>query len=361
MKILFLTPYPPDEAPSQRFRFEQYLNLMASNFQVEAKSFLTKENWRAFYKSGNAWRKGEALLNGLFNRLTMLISLDQYQYVFIHREVAPIGPPIFEWIIAKVFRKKIIYDFDDAIWLTDKTDESRIEKILRWRSKVSTICKWSYKVSCGNAYLATYARQFNTKVVVNPTTVDTEHLHNPSKRNPGTFYKTDSQAVVIGWTGSHSTIKYLKCIEHTLQRIEEKFEHVSFLVIADRKPELALKRLRFVVWNKLSEATDLQLMDIGVMPLPDDEWAKGKCGFKALQYMAMEIPALVSPVGVNAEIVTNGKNGFWCSSDVEWLERLTQLVNDASSRKQLGKHGRELVEERYSVKANEQNFRNLFS
>src|SRR5688500_1091441 len=122
-----------------------------------------------------------------------------YDFVFIHREVSPLGPPIFEWILAKVLKKNIIYDFDDAIWLTDRHDESLVFRLLKWRSKVDLICRWSHKVSCGNEYLCRFAANFNNNVVYNPTTIDTENLHNPS------FFKQPSghlDKITIGWTGS---------------------------------------------------------------------------------------------------------------------------------------------------------------
>jgi glycosyltransferase involved in cell wall biosynthesis len=373
MKILFLVPYPVDEAPSQRFRFEQYDTLLSQRgFKTTFQSFLSRATWRLFYGSGNSLKKGLAILIGFLKRLLILFSLSRYDYVFIHREVTPAGPPIFEWIICKVFRKKIIYDFDDAIWLTDKTNESGLEKIIRWRSKVASVCKWSYKVSCGNEYLATYARQYNSNVVVNPTTIDTEHVHvlhegtSPSGRSDGSRPPLPQERglggeVVIGWTGSHSTLKYLTRIESVLQTIEDEFPHVSFLVIADRKPDLKLTRLNFIPWNKENEASDLLKMDIGIMPLPDDEWTKGKCGFKALQYMAMEIPCVVSPVGVNTSIIEHGVNGFLSASEKEWAECLRTLISDAEARKSLGEAGRKKVVEQYSVKSNTANFLKLFS
>jgi glycosyltransferase involved in cell wall biosynthesis len=363
MKILFLVPYPVDEAPSQRFRFEQYAAILLSKgFEITFQSFLSLTTWKLFYGSGNVLKKGFALLIGFLKRFLILLSVPTYDYVFFHREVTPIGPPVFEWLIAKVLRKKIIYDFDDAIWMTDKTNESGIEKIIRWRSKVASICKWSYKVSCGNEYLAAYARQFNAYVVVNPTTIDTEEVHNRhSQSAPSGFDSAQpDKKVVIGWTGSHSTLKYLTSIESVLQTIEHEFYHVSFLVIADRKPELKLTRLNFIPWNKKTEASDLQKMDIGIMPLPDDEWAKGKCGFKALQYMAMKIPCVVSPVGVNTTIIEQGINGFLATSEKEWENHLKTLINNAELRKNFGEAGRKKVVEQYSVKSNIENFLRLF-
>src|SRR6478609_7825407 len=181
MKILFLVPYPIGESPSQRFRFEQYFNILIQNgHSYHHQSFLDAEDWKLFFQKGRPATKLFFLLKGFFKRLLVLFQLGNYSIIFIHRELTPIGPPVFEWIISKVFKKKIIYDFDDAIWLTDRKNESWILKTLKWRSKVRSICQWSYKVSCGNEYLRSYARQFNKQVVYNPTTIDTENLHNSS-------------------------------------------------------------------------------------------------------------------------------------------------------------------------------------
>lgn len=356
MKILFIVPYPKGQSPSQRFRFEQYFQVLTEHevhFQVY--SFLSRNHWRIFYHKGNNLLKVWCILWGFVKRTGMLFIVPGYDFVFLHREAAPIGPPVFEWVVAKVFRKKIIYDFDDAIWLTDKKHESWIERVLRWRSKVANICKWSYKVSAGNAYLADFAQGFNKNVLINPTTIDTVNVHTVNA-------KPDSNnKLVIGWTGSHSTLKYLKGIEKVLIRIEHEFPSVTFCVIADKAPELNLSRLEFKPWSLDTEVIDLNQFDIGIMPLPDDEWAKGKCGFKALQYMALEIPTVASPVGVNASIINPGVNGFLAKSSLEWEKALTSLIKSASLRKQLGKDGRLTVEQHYSVTSNKQNFISLFN
>lgn len=268
----------------------------------------------------------------------------------------PVGPPVLEWIIARLFRKKVIYDFDDAIWLTDKTNESLIARTIRWRSKVSSICKWSYKISCGNEYLRQYAARFNERTVLNPTTIDTETLHNPSlytvQKDPG--------RIIIGWTGSHSTLKYHYLLETVLRQIQEKFPNVEVAVIANGEPTIKLERLSFIKWSKESEIANLLTFDIGIMPLPDDEWSKGKCGFKALQYMALEIPAVISPVGVNCKIIEHGINGYLCSSDDDWIKVLEKLIVDAKHRKKIGVAGRQTIIQAYSVSSNKDNFLSLF-
>lgn len=180
-------------------------------------SFLDSYSWQYFFSRGKPVRKLVALIKGFLKRLAILFQVSAYDRIFIHREVTPIGPPFIEWLIRYLFNKKIIYDFDDAIWLTDRKNESVFLRIAKWRSKVSSICRWSHNVSAGNDYLCSFARQYAKNVVYNPTTIDTQHLHNPDLYHP----VKDSNKVVIGWTGSHSTLKFLKMLEEELIEIEK--------------------------------------------------------------------------------------------------------------------------------------------
>ncbi len=358
-KILFLVPYPLHESPSQRFRFEQYFSLLQSNgYRYTVHSFLNSSNWRAFFKEGGYRVKGKGILSGIAKRIIVLFKSLMYDFVFIHREVAPLGPPVFEWILAKILRRKIIYDFDDAIWLTDRPNESWLLRTGKFRKKVGLICKWSYKISCGNEYLCHYASTFNKNVVYNPTTIDTENLHNPilytSKNAP-------VNKVVIGWTGSHSTLKYLTEIVPMLQKILFEYPQVEFKVIADQNPTLlSLPSVSFIPWNPATEIEDLMRFDIGIMPLPDDKWAKGKCGFKALQYMALAFPAVASPVGVNSKIIDHSINGYLCNTPQDWETALRKLIEEPELRKSMGANGRMKIIEHYSVLSNASTFLSLF-
>jgi hypothetical protein len=151
MRILFITPYPFDEAPSQRFRFEQYLIILKNNgFEFCLHSFTSLKAWKILYKPGNTLEKVLLVLSGYLKRVLLLFKIHQFDFIFIHREASPFGPPIFEWVIAKFLKKRIIYDFDDAIWSTDKLKESKFERIIMYRKNVEKICKWSYKIICVN-------------------------------------------------------------------------------------------------------------------------------------------------------------------------------------------------------------------
>lgn len=356
MRILFVVPYPPGRAPSQRFRFEQYLDMLrAHGHQYHLAPFLSVATWNILYKPGQTAAKALGILAGFARRVGLLFSVPRYDYVFVHREAAPVGPPVFEWIMAKVLRKKVIYDFDDAIWLANTSEANKIAAGVKWHHKVADISRWAYKNSCGNAYLANYARQFNPQAIVNPTTIDTVNLHNQvrDQASPG--------RLVIGWTGTHSTMKYLDQVVPVLAKLENEGLDFEFRVISNQPPALPLRSLVYLPWRKETEIADLLGFHVGLMPLENDPWANGKCAFKALQYMALGVPALVSPVGMNTEVVTSGVNGFVCATPADWEASLTLLLKDASLRQKLGAAARSTIEQRYSVVANTPNFLQLFS
>jgi glycosyltransferase involved in cell wall biosynthesis len=354
LKVLFIFPYPHGTAASQRFRFEQYLPFLAeAGITYRLEPFLDDKTWKILYRPGYGMAKVWGILKGFGRRIRLLTRISHFDFVFIHREAAPLGPPVLEWVMAKVLRKRIIFDFDDAIWLPNTSATNRIAAGLKWHHKTSSICRWAYKISAGNAYLAEYAKQYNCDVAVNPTTIDTAGLHNQIKDQA-------NGDLVIGWTGTHSTINYLNLLLPVLQNLEEKHQF-TFLVISDRKPAFHLNSLRFIPWNKASEREDLLSMHVGIMPLTDDPWARGKCGFKALQYMALGIPAVASPVGVNGDIIRHGENGYLCRTADEWKEVLTKLLGDADLRTRMGKSARNTVQSRYSVQANRLTFLRFFT
>ena len=363
MHILFLTPYPIRQAPSQRFRFEQYFEFLEEKgYKWTIRSFLGQKAWENLYHKRAARKKLAGILTGFLRRGYHLFEVPAYDLIFIHREVAPVGPPVFEWIIAKIFKKRIIYDFDDAIWLEDPSEKDTLLARLKWKSKVGRICRWSWKVSCGNDYLCEFARRYNRRVTLNPTTIDTEKVHDPKLVTPSAFGRSPLErgsVVRVGWTGTHSTLVYLKPVIPMLQKLEEKFP-LEFLVIANHKPDFSLKSLKFIPWQKETEIEDLLQLDIGIMPLTDDEWSKGKCGFKALQYLALEIPAVVSPIGVNDRIVLDETNGFLCDTPEDWYSKLSLLIKDETLRKTMGLAGRKHVEDHFSVRSNRENFLQLF-
>ncbi len=352
-KILFIIPYPIDVAPSQRFRFEQYFEVLTnSGYQYDVASFWSEKGWHILYQQKNVMRKAIAFFLGVIRRFLLLFQTNNYQFVFIHREALPLGPPIIEYVIAKLLKKKIIYDYDDAIWLPNTSDQNILVEKLKYHQKVKTICKWSWKVSCGNSFLADYARKNNNQVFVNPTTIN-ETYHFPISK------KVSNNPVTIGWTGSHSTTKYLNSLVPVFIELMKKHP-LKIIIISNHEPLWEFSDYEFIKWNKKEEIAQLGKIDIGIMPLDDNIWEKGKCGFKALQYMAMGIPAIVSNVGANKTIIDHGVNGYLCDNKQDWEKYLSELIQSETLRKTIGKRGRIKVMDNYSVLSNTKLFLSLF-
>lgn len=352
--ILFLVPYPERRAPSQRFRvelFEPYLAEAGIPYTISP--FLDAPTWDVLYKEGNSGKKIAGILKGYLRRIkNALWDVRKYSHVFIHREAAPLGPPIFEWIIARLWRKKVIYDFDDAIWIPNTSSQNKIASLLKANWKVKHICRWSATVTAGNEYLAAFAAKHNNNVTLLPTCVDVEQGHSKIKE-----HRTDS--IIIGWTGSHSTLPFLDALVPVLKELHSEM-NFTLLVIADKKPDYDIPALMYIPWREDTEIEDLLHTDIGIMPLTPDAWSEGKCGFKLIQYLALGIPAVASPVGVNRQIIEPGVNGYLAATPAEWKTYLLQLMKDTEVRKKMGAAGRQKMVSAYSTQSMKERFLGLF-
>lgn len=352
MAVLFLLPYPVGKAPSQRFRVEALLPVLdEAGVSYTLRPFMSEATWNVLYKGGSLPQKGLGILRGYLGRLkTVLFEARKYDCIFIHREAAPLGPPVFEWFLKKVLGRKLIYDFDDAIWIPNTSAQNRLASGMKAFWKVGKICSWSHAVSAGNDYLAAFATSHSSGEIVRvPTVVDTGHRYDRVKTH------STGKPLVIGWTGSHSTLKYLDEVMPALAALQEEIDF-TFLVIADKSPELPLKNWSFVPWNATTEIEDLMRIDIGIMPLTPDSWSEGKCGFKLIQYMALGIPAVASPVGVNKVIVDEGRNGFLYETPEQFMSALKTLALDAALRQKMGEAGRDKIIAEYSIAAIRERF-----
>lgn len=349
-RVLFLLPYPLHRAPSQRFRVEAFFPLLdQQDIQYQIHCFLDERAWGRLYQKGSGLQKAWAVFRGLLMRLWVVLWVaPRFRYVFVHREAAPVGPPVFEWILARLLRRKLIYDFDDAIWIPVLSEHNKGASSARCTWKVKYICRWATTVAVGNEYLAGFARQYNQQVVLLPTCVDTVTRFNRLQpQNQG--------LPVIGWTGSHSTLPYLYQLVPVLQQLAQQFAF-ELLVICNQAPAFRMKELRYLSWKEASEINDLLQVNIGVMPLEADAWSEGKCGFKIIQYLSLGIPAVASPVGVNKQIVDHGVNGYLCQSRQEWYDALATLLQDATLRSRMGAAGRRKIQAEYSIQAHADTF-----
>ncbi|HET9830698.1 MAG TPA: glycosyltransferase [Vicinamibacterales bacterium] len=319
--------------------------LEQAGFSVTVAPFFDAAFFDLVYRPGRYAQKLAALLRQTVERLRLLLTREQFDAIFVYREAYPFGPALLEAMLARAGRP-LIYDFDDAIFLSNSSAANRFASVLKYPQKVPSIIRRSSLVLAGNDYLATYARQFSSSVAVLPTCVDT-NLFVP-RRAP----RSGHAPLVVGWIGTPTTAAYLNQLAATLGRLaaQHAFEvRVSGSGAAVEFPGVKTMNER---WSLDREVELFNTCDVGVYPLTDDEWAKGKCGFKAIQFMACGVPVVAAAVGVNREIIQDGVNGFLASTEREWDQKIGLLLADAALRQRLGSAGRKTIEERYSLAVN---------
>lgn len=343
MRLLAIVPSIYDRNPSQRYRIEQWEpHLRRMGVEITYQPFEDAELNRVLYQPGQMPRKVGLILKAFTRRAGGLRAVGDFDAVYILREAALLGPPIFEWLIGRS-RVPFIFDFDDAVFERYVSPSNGYLSYLKFPGKTRTVCRLAAHVMAGNEYLADYARAVNEHVTVIPTTVDTA-AYTVEPRAP-------NDVPVIGWTGSYSTAQHLQTLAGAFNRLaaRERFRLRVIGAPGFRLEGLGEIETEVLPWRSETEVADLRPLDIGVMPLPDDRWSRGKCGMKALQYMALAIPTVCSPVGVNSDIIRDGVNGMLASTEDEWVEKLAQLLRAPDLREQLGHAGRATVEERYSA------------
>lgn len=354
-KVLFICLHRPHRSPSQRYRFEQYIGFLSKNgFDCRHVFLLNQKEDKTFYAKGKVFKKALILLKSLCV-LTKHTFLRKYDITFVQREAFMLGTSFFERKMAK--RSKLIYDLDDAIWVKQTgtiKSENKLFHFLKNPGKTNEIIQSAAMVFAGNQYIANHAKKYNPNVKVIPTTIDTDEYQ--------LVEKNEAKRVCIGWSGSFSTIIHFEYVLDALGQLKDKYgDAIYFSVIGDGGFENKKLEIKGKAWSKELELSYFSEIDIGIMPLPNDEWTKGKCGFKALLYMSFGIPAVVSPVGVNTEIVEDGINGYFARSTQEWVDKISLLVDDAMLRKRMGELGRKVVVDQYSTKSQEQNYLRYFN
>ncbi|MDF2452448.1 MAG: glycosyl transferase group 1 [Bacteroidota bacterium] len=354
-KILIIADHRLDRSPSQRYRFEQYLHFFKSNgFNWELSEIITQKDDAVFYSPGKYLQKAWILFKSIFIRLKDLSRAKEFDVIFIQREALLLGSSYFE----KQFHKKnkVIFDFDDSIWLLDTSPENKKFEFLKNPQKTKINITHAHKVIAGNSFLANYAKQFNPHTIIIPTTIDTD-FHVPKPELRGFDFAQPDKKIVIGWSGSISTLKHFELAVPALKEIQKKYPGKTEVHVigqgAYTHPDISIISKN---WGTRTEVDDLNCLDIGIMPLPNDEWVKGKCGLKGLSYMACGVATIMSNVGVNPEIIDHGENGFLASTQQEWIDCLSQLIENPDLRHKMAAAGRETVVKNYSVNANKDKY-----
>jgi len=348
MKVLLLLPYAWNTVPGQRYRIEQWVpHLERLGVTFERDILLTQDEVNRLFWGKSPLAKAIMLAKAIVRRELRLRKLKGVDCVWLYRSIWPIGPAWSEkWLARRGF--PIVFDFDDAIWVIKTSDSNRRWAWLKFAGKTADICEVASHVVVGNRFLADYALRFNPHVAIVPPTVDLDVYRLPA--TAGRYEPHPDRPCVIGWTGSHTTSTYLKLVEPALRILAQRHK-ILFRVIGE--PNYAVEGVPYelVKWNAATEVEDLRPLDIGIMPLLDYDWARGKCGMKAIQYMALGIPTVVSPVGFNTELIRHDENGLMADSVDDWVESLERLIVDFELRRRLGEAGRRTVESGFCATA----------
>jgi glycosyltransferase involved in cell wall biosynthesis len=344
MKVLVISPHPEGIVPGQRLKYEQYFDYFRENgIEVEVSPFICNAFQDILYTRGNTALKIIYTLRGYIQRTRDLFRLRDYDAIYIFLYVTPFGPPVFEWLYSK-FQPRFIYDIDDLVFLKAKSKANPIATWIKGRKKMAFLMKRARHVITCTPFLDQYARQFTQHTTDISSTINTDTYL------PDNTYQ-NGKTLTIGWSGSHSTSQYLHLLTEVLKKVQSEFD-IKILVIGDPDFKLPGVDVKAIPWRRETEVEDLQQIDIGLYPLPDEQWVHGKSGLKALQYMALGIPTVASAIGANYRVMEHRVSGFLVKTHEEWYTAIVQLIQDPALRSDIGRNARNRVEQYYSIRAN---------
>jgi glycosyltransferase involved in cell wall biosynthesis len=344
MKVLALASYPI-EAAATRYRLEQFVVPLAERgITLEVRPFLNSRQFISLYKREHLARKALGLARSALTRFGDVVRSRSADVILVQREAMMFGPPLIEWLTSRVGKRPLVLDLDDATYVSYTSPTyGRLASRLKWFSKTDDLIRWARVVTCGNKSIADYVASKGGQARIIPTVVDTERF----RPQPA---KVEHDPPVIGWIGTHSTLQYLETIFPALQELARSSSFQLKIVGAGKREiELAGVEVESLDWSMEREIEDFQSFDIGLYPIAEDEWANGKSGFKAIQYMAVGIPYVASPVGASAEIGEPNVTHFLASTKDEWTAALKRLLADKELRMRMGSAGRLHATEHYTL------------
>lgn len=338
MKVLYFTKYSRN-AGSSRLRSYQYFPFLEKQgILVEVSPLFSEAYLRKLYAGEST--KSEAL-KGYLKRFLKLFSVRKYDKVVIEKELFPYLPAFAECLF-HFLGVKYFVDYDDAVFHNyDLSSNKLIRKFLS--KKIDWVMKFSGCVVAGNDYLADRARDAGAKrIEIIPTVIDME-------RYPQKKYDNEEE-FVVGWIGTKSTFeKHLLPCRDWIKSLQEEYSDIHFLIVGISDDMNLGSNVKYIPWTEETEVSEILKMDVGIMPLQDSPWEKGKCAYKLIQYAACGIPGVASDVGMNREVIVPGETGFLASTDVDWKNSILELKNRLELRKDLGRNARKLVEEKYCI------------
>lgn len=347
IRMLVVCPHPENMVPGQRLKYEQYFGYFReNNIEVVVKPFMSVRFQQIVYKKGRFLEKVMWTVIGYIKRFFLLFKIPSYDVSYIFLWVTPFGPPFFEWLYCKLSRK-VIYDIDDLVYLPGvKSDVNPFISGLKGKNKPLFMMKKADHVITCTPYLDNIVRKYNQNTTDISSTINTEAYR------PKENYSINQDKVILGWSGSVSTIKHLKVLEPVFRLLQKEGIPFKLLVMGDENFRMDGIEVEALAWKESYEVDVIKRFDIGLYPLPDEQWVYGKSGLKALQYMAAGIPTIATAIGTNFRIIEDDHNGFLVSDNDEWITRLKQLILDKDLRERIGKKGVEVVENKFSIHAN---------
>lgn len=338
IQLLLLTKFT-GKAPGTRYRHSQYLPYLKNQgFNVTESHLINDTYLDSLYSNKSPILQIYKIMTAYVNRLIRLLNIKQYDVLWIQFELLPFIP---FWIEHNFFKKiQYVVEYDDAVFHTYDLNPNPLVKWLL-REKIDKVMQNAAIVIAGNQYIADRAIKAGAKQVeIIPTVIDLEKYSLKQNDDSGKF--------TIGWIGSFSTTKYLNQIIDVTTKYSGS-DDVEFTAIGATEKYLLDKNIEVKAWNSETEVEEIKKLDVGIMPLEDTPYTRGKCGFKLIQYMACGLPVIASPVGVNIEIVEHGINGFLATTNEEWLWAIETLKNDPDLRKKMGEAARKKVERQYCL------------
>jgi glycosyltransferase involved in cell wall biosynthesis len=336
----------PIQAAATRFRVTQFIPpLRGRGIDVTLFSFFTASEFGTLYDRSLAVRTAFNLLFAFIRRLFLLPRILRADVLFVQREAMLFGPPWIEWLAARVLRIPIVLDLDDPTWIPAISPVyGRLATLLKWPSKTDRLIRLSSAVICGNETIARYVRAAGTQAVVMLTIVDTNIFV------PRTDDAASNEKPVIGWIGTHSTWSFVEPILPVIEELAGRAEF-RFRVVGSGRDRIDARGVDVEVrpWQLDREIADFQTIDIGIYPLPEDEWTVGKSGLKLVEYLAAGVACVVSPVGVVREIGVPGVTHLEASTLEEWRSALERLLRNAAERRAMAEAGRRYAVEHYAV------------
>src|SRR5436190_3978445 len=349
MKVLALASYPV-QAAATRFRLEQFVGPLESRgIALTIRPFLDTKTFANLYKEGSFLRTAAGISRSSFSRLGDLHSARGADVILVQREAVIFGPPLFEWLTTQFGKTPMVLDLDDATYVSYTSPTyGGISRSLKWFGKTDTLIKWATVVICGNPSIAEYVSAKGGRARIIPTVVDTE-VFRPVPRRP------EGSETVLGWIDTHSTFAYLESIFPVLSDLAAQYNLV-LRIVGTGRDDVSVPNLRVenLPWKLEREVEDFQSIDIGLYPLDENlysGWAAGKSGFKAVQYMAVGVPYVATPLGGSNEIGVAGVTHLFARTPAEWRRALEELIQDPQRRCAMGAAGRAHVTEDYGLEA----------